>query len=295
MEPYIIGAAVSGLGAIFGGKKASDSAKEQVKLQNQATAAQYNYDMQAWELQHDKIIADREFAVAQIEAQARNEGKIAAWKDAQNLQRYNYDMMIRNREQESLNAQYMRSDEIYTKQITLNALTAKAGREDEYRRLQEVQAEASFNAQQLYIDQMQAEGQSRVLGAGRSGRKRAQVTYADLGRNIAQIQESLGAAGRNTRAVLEEISRDHASADLAAYASKMLDPGVLPEPIVPFKTPMADFMYPRQLDEFDFGPQPLRGAFAQPSTAANQVWGTTISSVSGTVGGYISKYLAANQ
>jgi hypothetical protein len=64
----------------------------------------------------------------------------------------------------------------------------------------------------------------------------------------------------------------------------MLDPGVLPEPIKPFATPMAEYLYPREIQDFDFGPEPVKGAMASPSAAANRVWGQTISSVAGTVG-----------
>ena len=84
--------------------------------------------------------------------------------------------------------------------------------------------------------------------------------------------------------VLKEIVRDEESADLAAYAQKMLDPGVLPTPIVPFKTPMAEFVYPRVLGEFDFGPRPVLGGYMSPSAAANQVWGATISGIAGSMG-----------
>ena len=295
MDWGLLGLGVSLVGSWIGGKKSSDSARDQADAQNQATERQLQYDNVLWNMQHDKIIADRDFAVRQVEMAARNEGRIAAFTDAQNLQRYNYDMMIRNREQESLNQQYLRSDDIYNNQITLNALTAKAGKEDEYRKLQEIHAESRFNAQQLNIEQMQAEGAARVRGSGRSARKKGQVTYADLGRSMAQINESLSSAGRNTRSVIQEISRDHISADLASYAAKMLDPGVLPEPIKPFKTPMADFLYPRQIGEYDFGPRPVAGAYMSPSAAANQVWGSTMSSVASHIGTAASTYISSTR
>ena len=105
------------------------------------------------------------------------------------------------------------------------------------------------------------------------------------------LDEGLAAAGRNTRSVLEEISRDKSSADLAAWAQKMLDPGQLPEPIKPFATPMAEFLYPREIGEYDFGSEPVAGAYASPSAAANQVWGATISSIAGTVGSTVTSVL----
>ena len=64
--------------------------------------------------------------------------------------------------------------------------------------------------------------------------------------------------------------------DLNAYAAKMLDPGVIPEPIQPLPTPQATFLYPRVFEDYDFGPEPIRGAMTSPSAASAQVWGTTI-------------------
>ena len=69
----------------------------------------------------------------------------------------------------------------------------------------------------------------------------------------------------------------------------MLPPGELPTPIVPFKTPMATYQWPRELQPFDYGPEPVIGALASPSAAANLVWGQTFSSMAGTIGGIVSK------
>ena len=281
-----VGLAIAGVGSYLGGKKAADGAKKQAEMQNQASERQLAYDTELWEMSKEKIIADREFAVQQTEIQALNEGKIAAYRDASNLQKYNYDMMIRNREQNSLNQQFLRSDDIFHKQITLNALTASAGREDELRKYQEIQAEASFDYQERSIENMQAEGTARARGvSGRTAAKMGQAIYADFGRRTAMVNESLASAGRNTRSVLKEIARDKASADLAAYAQKMLDPGVLPEPIRPFATPTSTYLYPRPITPGDFVPQPVLGALASPSAAANMVWGATISSAAGAIGG----------
>ena len=288
----IIGTGVSILGSIFGGNKAASAARQQAELQNQATERRYEYDTQMWDMKREQLINERDHAVKTIQIQAGNESKSAAFTDAVNLQRYNRDLQIRNAEQKSLNEQFIRSDDIYNKQLTLNALAAKAGREDEYRKLQEIHAEATFDRQEAIIQQLQTEGKLRARGMdGRAIQKGAQVTLADLGNQIALFNESLSSAGRNTRAVLEEIARDKASADLAAYAQKMLDPGILPDVIVPFATPMADFLYPREFTEADFGPQPVRGAMASPSAAASRVWGETISGIAGTLGGAFNTYI----
>ena len=99
--------------------------------------------------------------------------------------------------------------------------------------------------------------------------------------------------GRNTRGVLEEIIRDRSSADLVAYASKMLDPGVLPKPLKARPIPIPELTLPRALQSYDFGPQPVMGAMASPSAAANAVWGNTITSIAGSIGGAVGQAAGA--
>ncbi len=288
---FIAGTAVNVLGSIFGANKASNAAAEQARLQNEAARRQYGYNLENWEMQKDKILADRDHAVTEIELRAQNEQKVAQYQDAVNLQQYNYDMMIRNREQASLNQQFIRSDDIYNKQLTLNALSARTGAESELRKLQEIEAETTFTKQEEQIKQLQLEGKLRARGAsGRSAGKAQQATLADYGRQMAMLNESVDSAGRNARAVLEEIIQDKSSADLSAWAQKMLHPGVLPTPVVPYQTPLATWAYPRQLGEYDFGPQPVLGAMMSPSAAANKIWGSTISGIAGSVGGAMNAW-----
>jgi hypothetical protein len=89
---------------------------------------------------------------------------------------------------------------------------------------------------------------------------------------------------KNTRRVLQDIMRDKTSADLTAFASKMLEPGEIPEPIKAAPIPAPDYDLPRQLQEYDFGPQPVMGAMASPGAAANAVWGNTITSIGSSLG-----------
>ena len=282
---FFAAAAISTIGSIIGGNKAAKAAKSQVDANNEATEAQYQYDLELHEMNQNKIIADREEAIIAIETRANNEGKRAAYLDAVAKSKYNYDMLIRNQQQDSLNQQYLKSNDIYDVQTGLNAVSEKQAIDDELRKYQEIRAEASFDIQEQRIERLRAEGEFRAKGiSGRSANKAQQITGADFGRMIAQINEATSAAGRNSRAVLKEIATDRISADLAAEAAKMLAPGELPEPIKPFATPMADYILPRELEEFDFGPEPVKGAMYSRSAAANQVWGQTISSVAGSIG-----------
>ena len=269
----------------LGGRKQAAAAREQAELKNEAARRKWGYDVELWEMEKQRLLSNRQQAVDEVELKAANEFRSAQWQDAVNLQQYNYDMMIRNREQASLNQQFYRSDNIYNKQLSLNAAAANTGAGNELRKLEEIRAEAAFDKQEQTIQRLKDEGKLRARGmSGRSAAKLGQATLADYGRQIAMLDESVSSAGRNARAVLQEIVHDKASADLAAYAQKMLDPGILPEPIVPYTTPMAEWIYPRQIGEYDFGPEPVLGAMASPTAAASHVWGTTISGIAGTVG-----------
>ena len=288
--PAAIGAGVSIIGGIIGGNKASDAAKDQIKAQNEAIDKQYKYDLKLYALNQDKIEADRAQAVENILIQAENEGRRADYQDAANLRNYQYQLQIRNREQESLDQQYLKSNLLYESQISLNRQAEQTAQDNEYRKLEDIQAEAAFDTQEANIKQLVAEGKFRARGMkGGSADKAAQVTYADLGRVLTQINESEENAGRMARSMLQEISQDRISADLAAFAQKMLPPGILPEPLVPLATPRSTFQLPREIGKFDFGPKPIKGAYASPSAAANQVWGSVIPSIASSVGTMVSK------
>ena len=284
-ELFIAGTAINVLGGIFGANKASRAAAAQAEAQNAAARRTLDYQTDMWDMKKEQLFSDRDHLVESIDIQASNEQRLAQHKDAVNLQKYQWDMMIRNREQVSLNQQYLRSNNIYNQQTTLNSISEQLAIENEYRKLQEIEDEAAFNAQDAYIEDLRNEGKIRARGmSGRSIGKLQQSSEADHGRQISMLNASIDSAGRNARAMIDEITLDKTSADLEALAQKMLDPGTLPSPIVPFATPMATFQYPRQLQEFDFGPQPVLGAMADPSAAASRVWGTAISGIAGNVG-----------
>ena len=281
----LIGASVSTAGALYGGAQAASAAKKQAQSQNEATQRQFSYDNERWHYDKQRIIANRDQAIEEIKIAAANEGKEIDWREAANLQRYNYDLLINQREQESLDEQFVKSEQVFHGQTELNNLEALTAAESEQRQLNEIRAEAAFTTQEAYLEQLQAEGRLRArLGSGRSADKATQVKYANYGYQLSMINESIASAGRNARVAIENIDRDRLSANLAAQAARMLDPGVLPDPIQPLELPRRDYILPRALQEYDFGPQPVLGAMASPSAAANQVWGSTIANVAGTIG-----------
>jgi len=275
----VIGGAIG----LYGANKSSNAAKDAARLQNQATEAQYEYDKQAWEMQKQAAMADRDFAVQEIQMRAQQEGQLAAYKDASNLQNYNYNLQIRNMEQDTNEKMFQKSEAIYAGQVGINAQEARAAREDEKRKLEEIRTESLYEKNDEYLNMLAAEGEIRARGVtGRSAEKARSVKLLETSQKLALLDLSLANATRESNSTLRAIGRESTVADLNAYAARMLDPGVLPMPITPLATPQAQYMYPRVFQDYDFGPEPIRGAMASPAAASNRVWGTAITSLAST-------------
>ena len=279
-------APVVGLGLqVYSGRKQQQAATSAANTQNEATEAQYQYDKEAWEMAKQSAIAKRNYAVEEIEQRARQEGLIAAHKDAANLRTYNYNLQIRDREQDLNDRMYQKSDDIFYNQLGINAQNERAARMDERRQLREIETENRYQKNDAYLEAIEAEGAIRARGqTGRSIDKAKSVAALKASTAMSLLDLSLDNATTASQSALQAIGRERTVQDLNAYAAKMLDPGVLPEPIAPLPTPQATFLYPRVFEDYDFGPEPIRGAMVSPSAASAQVWGSTISSIAGTVG-----------
>ena len=287
----IWGPIIGGAIGLYGAHKSSQSAKQAAQTQNEASESQYQYDMQAWEMQKQAAIADREFAVKEIQAKAQQEGQIAAYKDATNLRTYNYNLQIRNMEQDTNERMYEKSDNIYLGQTTMNRLEEQASLNDEQRKLKEIRAENLYEQNDEYLDYLIAEGEIRSRGqSGRSVDKARSTKMLEFGTKLNLLDLALNNATAESQSTVNQISRGRVVADLNAYASKMLDPGILPTPVQPLPTPQAQYQYPRVFQDYDFGPQPIRGAMASPSAAATRVWGTSLVSLASTATDIINAF-----
>ena len=280
-------APIVGLGLqVYSGRKQQRAAEQGAELQNEATEAQYQYDKEAWEMAKQSAIAKRNYAVQEIEERARQEGLIAAHKDAANLRTYNYNLQIRDREQDLNDRMYAKSEDIFFNQLGINADNERSARMDERRQLREIETENRYQKNDAYLEAIEAEGAIRARGqTGRSIDKAKSVAALKASTALSLLDLSLDNATAASQSALQSIGTQRTVQDLNAYASKMLDPGVIPEPIAPLPTPQATFLYPRVFEDYDFGPEPIKGAMMSPSAASAQVWGTTISSLAGTIGG----------
>tara|TARA_B100000287_G_scaffold156716_1_gene147831 strand:+ start:6293 stop:7270 length:978 start_codon:yes stop_codon:yes gene_type:complete len=281
----VLSGAVTGFGVgsqLDAGRRQAAAGREAAEQSNEAQQRQYEYNVDLWNMEKQQILANRAQSVEVIEARARNEGQVAAYTDLMNAQRYNRDLQIKEREEQSLGAQYAKSEDIYHRQLSLNELSYKTATENEYAALQDIEAEGRYNQNERYLTFLKNEGQIRARGVeGRSTDKARQVEYLTLGQNMTAINASLAGGVAAARAMIQEISTDRSAADLAADAQRMLEPEELLDPIMPFATPKAEYVLPRAVGEFDFGPAPVLGVYTSPSAAASKAWGNTIAGIAG--------------
>ena len=283
----LVGAAVG----LYGANKQANAAKDAQRANNAAADAQYKYNVQRWETDKQKMLADREYKVKEIEQRAANEGQLAAFKDASNARQYNYQLQIRNSQQDTNERMFAKSNAIYQDQLGLNALQEKNARQEERQQLAEIQAEKRYEQNTAYIDGLLAEGEIRARGqTGRSVQKARSVNTLKTATALTLLNLSLDNATAASQNAIKNIRTDRTVADLNAFASKMLDPGELPMPLEPLATPMATFMYPRVYEDYDFGPEPIRGAQISPSSAAAQVWGSSITSLAGAASSIVKAF-----
>ena len=283
----IVGAAVG----IYGANKQANAAKSAQQERNNATAAQDRYNKEKWAMDKQKMLADREFKVKEIEERARQEGQLAGFKDASAARQYNYQLQIRNKQQDTNERMYAKSNAIFQTQLGLNALQERSARMDERQQLEEIKAEKRYEKNTAYLDGIIAEGEIRARGQmGRSVQKARSVQTLKTATALTLLDLSLQNATTASESAIRNIKQDRTVADLNAYATKMLDPGVLPMPVQPLPTPMSTFMYPRVYEDYDFGPEPVRGAMISPSSASAQVWGSSISSLAGMASQIVSNF-----
>ena len=286
-------AGASILTSLWGTSKASKAAREQARLANEASERAWAYNTDLWEMQGRKLERDHAFKTETIQIQARNELRAAEYQDANLAQQYNREVQIRDMQQAAATTEFQKSNEIYEYQTGFNRDSAESAREAELRKYREIQTGASFDKQEAFIAHLENEGKIRARGAtGRSTNKVSQAALAKFGTSMAVLNESVSNAGRNMRSALGDVSREEFAAYLTAYASKMLDPGLLPEVPRPFATPLTEWQFPGELQEFDYGPAPVLGAMMSPSAASSMIWGQGIASIGSQVAGFAAAKLA---
>ena len=272
-------AASVGIG-LWSGRQKAKAAGRQAEKQNEAVERQHKYNLEAYDMKGDQLRSEHAYRVQETATKRLNEDNAADYRDALASQAYAQKLMIRNREQAGLEAQFERSNQLFGAKTSYNQRAAALAVDNENRKLDEIHSEATFDVQQQRIKHLQAEGEIRALGqSGVSVGKTHQSAAASFGYQVAALNAGLESAGANHIAALEEIKNDKFSADLAAWAEKMLDPGELPMPIEPIPSPRTIYNDPEPLMDFHFGPPPVKGATVDVGAAKSASWASSIPSI----------------
>lgn len=251
--------ALSAVGAI-GSKRAAD---KQARAQNEFNQRQFEYDTILTDNQNKKIDSDYAYAYDGYLINKRNQEMLAKLTDEKNFRKYNYDLQIRNAQQKSKEAAYAKSERLFKSQLGYNQAAAEHARQRSITKNEEIKQKAAFDSEDAIIKAVKAEGELAALGrSGTTATRSLVMLHAERGRSEAKLAESLLSADRDFHMTLKEIARDKYGADLAAFANRMLKPGVLPMPIAPLKTPVPTLQAPKEIEEHDYLPDPIMGVKA---------------------------------
>tara|TARA_R100000353_G_scaffold46472_1_gene37173 strand:- start:166 stop:1161 length:996 start_codon:yes stop_codon:yes gene_type:complete len=271
---------VAGIGTavgLWGANKSANAAKEQAQLQNEYTELQNEYNLKSYKAKKKQLISQSNFASDQILNQAKNEKKLAEYKDTTNKLQYNYQLQIAEAEDALKKQMYKKSNENYKQQLKINELEEYEAISAEYQQLHEIDTENRYQAQNLLDETLIAEGRVRSLGqTGNTATKRASVEALQAGTKMTLLSLSYDNATAESQRAVRKIRLARTIADLNAEAQKMLKPGATPKPPEPIATPTSKYIFPPMLQSYDFGPKPIKGAMVSPGAAASAVWGSAL-------------------
>tara|TARA_R100001594_G_scaffold75716_3_gene110464 strand:+ start:717 stop:1610 length:894 start_codon:yes stop_codon:yes gene_type:complete len=221
--------------------------KKQKRKEEKFLQKKYDeYDLPLWNMGKDRLIAQRDEIIRGIELKQRNELKLAAFKDKNNLRNYQQQLKIRSYQIDQQNRLFNKSERLYGQSI-MDATERKALQE------RETYQQMAFENEDNIIESIIKKGELSVKSqAGASSNKAMQSLIADGGRQHAILTESLLSGNNNTRMEYKQFLTK-------ADANRMLRPEAPPEPLKPLATPVADYEMPRALQDFDFGPKPIKG------------------------------------
>ena len=252
----LVSGGISLLGGFFGRKSAkSAQRKEEAFLQKKYD----EYDLPLWNMQKERLIAERDEMIRAIELTQKNEKNLAEFKDKNNLRNWRHQLKIQEAQHQGQLELFRRSN-FFANQAIGSAQEQAAMERFETRQQFAFQNEANI------IESIQKKGELRATSqSGRSAVKAAQSQFADEGRQVAILTENIVSADRSSRMRLRDFV-------LKTEAGRMLRPSKPIAPLKPLETPLAEYQLPRALEDFDFGPQPIKGV----STVQVPSWGSVI-------------------
>ena len=204
------------------------------------------YDLPMWEMNKEKLIAQRDEIIRSIELQQRNEQARADFQDENNLRNYQHSLKIRDLKYKN-DLELKRRSDFFTNKAIESGI-AQQQREEFTTRQQ-----YAFENEENIVASIVAKGEAAVKSqSGRSAVKAMQSMIADEGRQMAIMTENMVNARIDGRMRLNDFL-------IQQEAGRMLQPSKGIKPLKPLKTPVSEYQLPRALEEFDFGPQPIKG------------------------------------
>jgi len=208
------------------------------------------FDFPSWEMQGARLIANRDEQIRGIQLAARNELKLAKFKDKNNLRNYQQKLKIANYEHQTKMGQYYKSESLYRRAV---------GEARDQKKIQDEENRAKFAYQNedRIVDSIRLKSDLMAKGqSGQSAIENYQSQIAETGSELAILSRNMMSADRESRMQLRTFLTQ-------ADAQRMIRPTKAPDPLKPLKTPISERMLPRALEEFDFGPKPIKGVSFQ--------------------------------
>jgi len=247
----------------FLGRSAADDANEAAE---KAAERQFEYDSLAYTQGVQRTVRDYQFTVESILARERNFDRSRLQQDRIALDNYNYQLANDKYELEIQQRLFNKSEKLYRRDVSSSADQRDLSLESVQAELREGYRAAAFDNEETIIKQLQAVGQATARGvAGRSAGKIQQSLLAEFGRDQAILAASLVSAEEQSERDIRAIQQQFDDAILAADANRMLPPTRKPIRPAPYKQPDMEFLLPPALQDFDFGPAPIKGAVAKQS------------------------------
>jgi len=242
------GAGLSAIGGLLG----RSSAKSQRRAEERFLQKKYEeYDLPGWEFGKQRLIANRDEQIRQIQLAARNELKLAEFKDKNNLRNYQQRLKIANYEHQAKMGQFRKSESLYHRAVG-------EARDQKRIRDEETRANFAYQNEDRIVESIRLKSELMAKGqSGQSAVENFQSQIAESGSELAILTRNIVSADRESRMQLRTFMTQ-------ADAQRMVRPTKAPDPLKPLKTPISERILPRALQEFDFGPKPIKGVATTP-------------------------------
>ena len=279
LEMNILGAIIGVGTSLIGASQQSSAASDANARAEKQAEQQYEYDTQRYDMSKDKLNADRDFAISQIQTQIRNDKRLADLKNKQSLDNYGFNLKIREQQMSNYAKQYKKSSTLYGQQLSFNDMAANNASTAEQQKMNDAMSQAAFQNEDLFVQGLQETGTLMARGqSGKSVRKGKQSLNAQLGRNQNIVMANLLSSKSTMRSALAQVATQRTGGDIQAFANLMIPQDAPPEVLEPYAAILPEYTLPRELEDFDFGPEPMEGVAAQVSTSAP--WLNALGSVS---------------